>query len=214
MEFDIIFFDLDSTLYPDSNGLWQAIKERIDLYLSERMGWSPDEIPEIRHKLFMDHGTTLKGLQINYDVNPNEYLEFVHNIPLNDYLAPDPMLREILLNIPTRRWVFTNADKAHADRVLNILGIQECFEGLIDVWVMSPFVKPMKESYEFAMSLTGVENPRKCVLIDDSPRNTISAKELGMFTVLIGDDGTQISSDRFLNTINDLPNLLLEISTS
>ena len=145
MEFDIIFFDLDLTLYPETNGLWQAIRKRIDLYLSERMGWSPDEIPEIRHKLFMDHGTTLKGLQINYDVNPNEYLEFVHNIPLNDYLAPDPMLREILLNIPTRRWVFTNADKAHADRVLKILGIQECFEGLIDVWVMSSYVKPMKE---------------------------------------------------------------------
>ena len=63
------------------------------------------------------------------------------------------------------------------------------------------------------MSLTGVENPSKCVLIDDSPRNIISAKELGMFTVLIGDDGTQISSDRFLKTINDLPNLLLDIST-
>jgi len=213
MKFEIIFFDLDSTLYPESNGLWKAIRERIDLYLSVRMGWSPEDIPKIRHKLFMDHGTTLKGLQINYGVNPNEYLEFVHNIPLDDYLAPDPMLREILLNIPTRRWVFTNADKAHADRVLKILGIQDCFEGLIDVWVMHPFVKPMKESYEFAMSLTGVKNPNKCVLIDDSPRNTISAKELGMFTVLVGDDGSQISSDRSLNVIDEIPNLLLEIST-
>ena len=149
------------------------------------MGWSPDEIPEIRHKLFMDHGTTLKGLQINYDVNPNEYLEFVHNIALNHYLAPDPMLREILLNIPTRRWVFTNADKAHADESLKS-GIQECFEGLIDVWVMSPYVKPMKKSYEIAMSLTGVESQSKCVLIDDSPRNIIYRKELGCSQFLLG----------------------------
>jgi len=212
MEFDIVFFDLDSTLYPEANGLWQAIRDRIDLFLSERMGWSSDDIPEIRHRLFMDHGTTLKGLQINYDVDPNEYLRFVHDIPLKDYLAPDPLLREILLNIPTRRWVFTNADKAHADRVLEILGIQDCFEGMIDVRIMSPFVKPMKESYDFAMSLTGVANPGRCALIDDSPRNTKSAKEMGIFTVLIGDDGAQKTSDRALNTIHDLPELVHEFS--
>ena len=29
MRFSTLFFDLDDTLYPSENGLWQAIKERI-----------------------------------------------------------------------------------------------------------------------------------------------------------------------------------------
>ena len=33
MSFDTIFFDLDATLYPESNGLWPAIREKIDQYM-------------------------------------------------------------------------------------------------------------------------------------------------------------------------------------
>ena len=115
MEIDTIFFDLDSTLYPESCGLWQAIRERIDLYLHTRMDFKPDEIPTIRHNLFINHGTTLRGLQIHYDVDPRDYLNFVHDLPVHRYLSPDPGLRRMLLSIPHRRWIFTNSDAPHAE---------------------------------------------------------------------------------------------------
>jgi FMN phosphatase YigB (HAD superfamily) len=40
-----IFFDLDDTIYPNSTGLWQAIRMRIGLYMKERLKLSEEDIP-------------------------------------------------------------------------------------------------------------------------------------------------------------------------
>jgi pyrimidine 5'-nucleotidase len=211
MKFDTIFFDLDSTLYPESNGLWAAIRKRIDLYMLERMGFNQEEIPTIRQNFFINHGTTLRGLQIHYQVNPTDYLEFVHDLPLNDYLSPDPILREILLSIPGRRWVFTNAGAPHANRVLSALGIQDCFDGLIDVLMMAPLCKPMTEAYDFALQNAGVNDPALCALLDDSVHNLIPAKDLGIFTVLVGSNGRHPNADRSVITLHELPAIVPEL---
>jgi putative hydrolase of the HAD superfamily len=210
MTFDTIFFDLDATLYPESNGLWQAIRQRIDLYLELRMGFKPDEIPAIRHRLFVDHGTTLRGLQIHHHVNPVDYLNFVHDLPLEEYLVPDPELREILLSIPCKCWVFTNADAPHANRVMKVLGIDDCFEGMIDVLIMDPFCKPKEEAYHFALKYVGVSDPKTCALLDDSIRNLAPAKSLGFFTVLVGQNGNHPAVDRSITDIHELPQVVSE----
>jgi pyrimidine 5'-nucleotidase len=210
MTFETIFFDLDSTLYPESNGLWQAIKERIDLYLEQRMGFPPDEITAIRQRFFMDHGTTLCGLQIHHNVNPVDYLNFVHDLPLKEYLAPDPRLREILMSIPSKRWVFTNSDAPHANRVMKALEIFDCFEGMIDVRIMDPLCKPREEAYRFALEYVGVNDPKTCALLDDSTRNLAPAKALGFFTVLVGQNGNHPSADRSLIDIHELPRAVPE----
>jgi len=46
-------------------------------------------------------------------------------------LQPDPALRELLCSIDLPRFVFTNADKAHAARCLARLGIADCFQVLL-----------------------------------------------------------------------------------
>lgn len=204
MIFETIFFDLDSTLYPESNGLWAAIRKRIDRYMYERMGFSWEEIPEIRSNFLTNHGTTLKGLQIHYQIDPADYLHYVHDLPLEDFLSPDPMLRDILLSIPSRRWVFTNSDSPHANRVMNILGIQGCFEGLIDILTMDPLCKPEKQAYSFALNHVGTNEPTRCALLDDSINNLIPAKELGIFTVLVGKNGSHPCVDRSIEDIHDL----------
>ena len=50
MRFTTIFFDLDDTLYPPSTGLWKTIKERMNIYMRERMGFPEDQISHIREK--------------------------------------------------------------------------------------------------------------------------------------------------------------------
>jgi len=210
MEFDTLFFDLDSTLYPESNGLWQAIRQRIDLYLLERMGLPLDEIPAIRKKYFINHGTTLRGLQIHYEVDPADYLAFVHDLPLREYLTPDPVLREMLLSIPHRRWIFTNSDAPHANRVMEILGITDCFEGMIDVWTMDPLCKPLEAAYSFALDFIGGANPKTCAIIEDSTNNLIPAKKMGFFTVLVGENGNHPAVDRNLKVIHELPDVVPE----
>ena len=72
---------------------------------------------------YIHYGTTLRGLQIHYGIQPKEYLNFVHDLPLHQYLQPNPALREMLRSIPKKRWIFTNSDQPHVERVLSILGI-------------------------------------------------------------------------------------------
>ena len=63
MRFSTLFFDLDDTLYPASTGLWHAIKERMNMFMHERLCLPEAEIPALREQYFKTYGTTLRGLQ-------------------------------------------------------------------------------------------------------------------------------------------------------
>ena len=122
MQFTTLFFDLDDTLYPPDTGLWGAIAGRITLYMTERMGFPPEQVTSIREKYFREFGTTLRGLQANHNVDMDDYLAFVHNVPLDRYIHPDPAVRAAIAGIPARKFIFTNADTHHAGRVLQAVG--------------------------------------------------------------------------------------------
>jgi pyrimidine 5'-nucleotidase len=163
MRFTTIFFDLDDTLYPNSVCLWHAIKERINLYMVERMGLPEADVPALREQYFKMYGTTLRGLQARHNVDVDDYLAYVHDLPLKDYLTPDPLQREIIASLPTRNLVFTNADVKHARRVLSVLQLDDLFETIIDINEVSPYCKPMPESFAIAQELADEPDPRKCV---------------------------------------------------
>ena len=204
MELDTIFFDLDATLYPESNGMWAEIRRRIDLYMHERMGFSAAEIPALRQSYYKNYGTTLRGLMANYAVEPREYLGFVHDLPLDEYLRPEPELRQMLLSIPGSRWVFTNSDIDHAQRVLAKMNIADCFEGIVDVYMLEPYCKPMTEAYQTALQLAGAPDPRTCALFEDSTSNLTTAHEMGFFTVLVGANGASHNFDCHIENIHQL----------
>ncbi|HBX68208.1 MAG TPA: pyrimidine 5'-nucleotidase [Chloroflexi bacterium] len=210
MSFETIFFDLDATLYPESNGLWPAIRHNIDRYMLEQMKIPEAEIPPLREHYFLHYGTTLRGLQIHHGISMQDYLNFVHDLPLHEYLQPDPALRDLLLSLPQRRWIFTNSDQPHAERVMNMLGIADCFEGMVDVYALEPHCKPQPEAYQLALEIAGAPDPQKCALLDDSTRNLAPARELGYFTVLVGRNGTHPSAHRTLIDIHDLPKVVPE----
>ncbi len=204
MKLHTIFFDLDSTLYPESNGMWAKIRQRIDLYMHDRLGLSREAIPELRHDYFVNYGTTLRGLQAHFGIDQQDYLDFVHNLPLDEYLQPEPILRETLLSIPHKRWIFTNSDLDHAQRVLNKMEIQDCFNGIVDVWALDPFCKPQMEAYQRALELARAPDPQACVFLDDSIRNLTPAHEAGFFTVLVGENGSHPAVDRAIKDIHVL----------
>ncbi len=208
MRFTTFFFDLDETLYPSSSGLWMVIRERINAFMHERMGFPPEQIDVLRERFFREYGTTLRGLQANYAVDMDEYLAFVHNVPLEAHLHPDPELRGMIEAIPASKYIFTNADSAHANRVLDVLGLQGCFDGILDVHTLAPYCKPMLESFDLALQAAGSPNPRTCVLLDDQARITLAARSLGMYTILVGKESAGTDADAVLSNWADLPALL------
>lgn len=185
MRFTTLFFDLDDTLYASSSGLWNAIRERMSAFMAERLDLPSAEIPTLRRHYYETYGTTLRGLQLHYQVDADDYLAYVHDLPLERYLQPSPALRALLLSLPQPRWIFTNADDRHAQRVLAFLGLEDCFQGIIDVRCMGFACKPEAEAYRAALAQAGEPDPRRCVLFDDSPSNLAPARRLGFTTVLV-----------------------------
>jgi pyrimidine 5'-nucleotidase len=208
MRFTTLFFDLDDTLYPSSTGLWTAIKERMNLYMIERLGIPESDVPFLREQYFKMYGTTLRGLEERHNVDKQDFLAYVHDLPLQSYLTPNPIVREVISSLPTHNLIFTNADVSHARRVLTVLELDDLFDAVVDVNAVSPFCKPMPESFAIAMDLADEPDPRKCVMIDDLPRTTRAALNVGMASLLYGcDDPTDESSGVFTDWTH-LPILL------
>lgn len=208
MRYKKLLFDLDDTLYPHQAGLWDAIKDRMNLYMYERLGLDNQEIPALRTLYFQKYGTTLGGLQEHHDVDSEDFLRYVHDIPLEKYLDPSPQLRIVLQGLPQQLWVFTNADAAHAHRVLEALELSGCFDGILDIHALGFQSKPGRSAFRAALEKLGDPDPMECMFFDDSPVNLAAAKEFGITTVLVGleEAGSEDSGvDYVLPSLLELP---------
>jgi pyrimidine 5'-nucleotidase len=209
MTFTTLFCDLDDTLYPNENGLWEAIRSRMGMFMAEKLGMPLDQIPVIRREYYLKYGTTLRGLQIHHQVDADEYLGFVHDLPLEEYIEPNPELRVLLESLPLKRYIFTNADADHARRVIRILGVHDCFDGIIDVRALNFACKPELNAYRKALSMSGNPDPDMCVMIDDSPINLKPALLLGFTTILVRKDRKiDPSANYVIPSLLDLRNML------
>ena len=208
MRFTTLFFDLDDTLYPNSSGLWQAIKSRINLYMIERLNVPEKDAPALRESYFKMYGTTLRGLQARHNVDIEDFLAFVHDLPLMDYITPNPIQREVIASLPYRKLIFTNADSNHARRVLTALCLDDLFETIVDIHAVSPYCKPMPESFAIAQELADEPDPRNCVMIDDLPRTTRAALEVGMASILYGTEEPTTEASGVFTDWAHLPILL------
>lgn len=176
--------------------------------MRERLHLNAEEIPEMRRHYFETYGTTLRGLQENFSVNTQEYLAYVHDVPVETVLSPVPELKELLSKITMKKVILTNADINHANRVITALGLQGCFDQIIDINQISPFCKPQFEAYHRALELAGGVNPNHCVFLEDSLRNLAAAKAMGMTTILVGHMNPDPIADFTLSDILALKNLL------
>lgn len=208
MRFTTILFDLDDTLYPASTGLWPVLKERMNRYMIERLHIPEADVPRMREDYFRRYGTTLRGLEANFQVDEQDYLAYVHDVQLSRYLRPDPIQQRVLASLPTRNVVFTNADAGHAHRVLALLEIETYFEAVIDINRMRPYCKPSLEAFLLAMQTAGEKSPSKCVMIDDLPHTTRAAMDLGMYALLFGATSSQADADGAFSDWRALPALL------
>ena len=208
MQITTVFFDLDDTLYPSSAGLWKAIKGRMNEYMRVHLDIPENEIPGLREKYFLQYGTTMRGLQANHNIDTDDFLAYVHDLPLKEYLIPDPTQRSIIASLPTRNLVFTNADISHAHRVLTALQLDDLFPTIVDVNTVSPYCKPMPESFEIAMKTAGEGDPARCVMIDDLARTTRAAREVGMYSLLYGDVYVNGNANAGFTNWKDLPEIL------
>lgn len=205
MNIELILFDLDDTLYPSSSGVWSKIRERIDLFMIEKLGYKFENVHEAREEFFRKFGTTLRGLESVHNIDTSDYLEFVHDIPLNSFIKPNLKLDKILSSIPIKKAIFTNADRNHAKRVTSALQISHHFDDVVDIIDVNPFCKPMLESFQIAFRKLGINDPQKILLVDDNSRNIKVARSLGLETILVSENNVNFQNgQRQISRVEDL----------
>ncbi len=211
MPFTTIFFDLDDTLYPSSTGLWDLIGDRIGLFMHNEVGLKWEIIPDKRRDLFVQYGTTLRGLVVEYQIDPRKYLDFVHDVPVEKILKPSPGLREKISTLNFSKIIFTNADRKHAQRVISNLELDDCFDQIIDICDMDPYCKPQLEAFQRAMKMAGNLSPNELIIIDDTPQNLETALQLGCYTIQVGTRSTVAGVDAHIDEINLFDQVLPKI---
>lgn len=200
-----MILDLDETIYPSSTGLWDLIGERITLFIHERLQIPYEEIRPLQYRYYNTYGTTLRGLVINHGISAREYLDFVHAVPVEALIPPDPALRSVLEQYSQQKHIFTNSDQKHSRRVLNHLGLSDLITKVVDVVDIEPFCKPQTEAFSIALTLLGSPDPTECIFIDDNLRNIEEAARMGMAVVHVNEKGGPPQPFPTIRQLRDLP---------
>ncbi|MDH5749658.1 MAG: pyrimidine 5'-nucleotidase [Rhodospirillales bacterium] len=179
-------FDLDNTLYPKSSNLFRAVEVRIRDFVSNLLVIGPEEAFQIQKKYLKEYGTTLGGLMACHGVDPTEYLDHVHNIDLSP-IGANPDLERALGRLEGRKHIFTNADAAHAERIMERIGIRHHFETVFDIEATDYVPKPDPGVYKLLVNRLDLD-PAGCVMVEDMARNLEPAARLGMTTVWLRND--------------------------
>ena len=181
-----LLFDVDNTLYPPTSGLLQQVDARINRFMADECGIDADVVDEKRRAYRDAYGITLRGLMVECGVVPEEYIAYVHNVPVEALIRQDPVLDEALSRLSPEKSIFTNGPIEYSSRVLEALGIRHHFSHIFDLRFLGFVGKPDPSAYRRVLAALGAP-PQECALIEDSPRNLRPAKDLGMKTVLVGD---------------------------
>ncbi|MBS0249372.1 MAG: pyrimidine 5'-nucleotidase [Proteobacteria bacterium] len=179
-------FDLDNTLYPH-HLLWQQVDDRIRAYVAEFLKVTADEAFRVQKDYYKRYGTTMRGLMTEHGLNPDHYLDYVHQID-HSPLEPNPALGDALEKLSGRKLILTNGTVAHADAVLKRLQIDKHFEDVFDIVAAELEPKPKAITYERFLKRHGVD-PMKAAMFEDLSRNLEVPHALGMATVLVVPSG-------------------------
>jgi putative hydrolase of the HAD superfamily len=176
-------FDLDNTLYPASCNLFAQVDQHIGEFIAGMLKVDTDEAHRIQKQYFRDYGTSLRGLMIHHDVDPQRFLDFVHAIDVTP-VQPSPALDRALGLLPGRKIIFTNGSAKHAENVMARLGVSHRFDAVFDIVAADYFPKPEPFIYDLLVRRHWID-PKQAVMVEDLAKNLLPAHEMGMATVLV-----------------------------
>ena len=182
-------FDLDNTLYPHHLNLWQQVDDRIREYIVNFLSVTKEDAFRMQKDYYRRYGTTMRGLMAEHGLEPDDYLEFVHQID-HSPLEPNPLLGAAIETLPGRKLILTNGTRKHADAVMQRLEIHQHFEDVFDIAAADLDPKPLPQVYDRFLARHGVD-PKRAAMFEDLARNLEVPHALGMTTVLVVPEGSR-----------------------
>jgi putative hydrolase of the HAD superfamily len=185
-------FDLDNTLYSADSGIFQQVHTLMGKFVSAHLNIDIKKATELQRKYYRQHGTTLRGLMDNHNVDPDHFLSEVHQL---DYsiVGPNFKLNRELKKLKGRKIIYTNANRQHANDILIRLELTNVFDEIFDIKTANYIPKPESSPYEQIISEFNID-PITTIMFDDIAKNLVPAKNVGFASVWI-DVGYENFSD-------------------
>ena len=179
-------FDLDNTMYDINLGLFKKISNRITDFIMSKYSLDIDQARKIQKEYYLKYGLTLRGLIVEKKLEPDEFLDYVHDVEHPELKKNDQLISKIRI-LEGKKIIFTNATSKHAKKILKILELEHDFDQIIDIKDLEYIPKPDKRSYKKLLECLNLnkENLDKTIFFEDTVKNLIPAKELGITTVWI-----------------------------
>ena len=204
-------FDLDNTLYPASSDLFSQVCENMSSYIANTLNMDKAKADKLRYEYWQKYGTSLAGLMQNFKIDPEHFLEVVHDIDFS-VLSKDSKLLDALNKLPGRKIVYTNGTAQYAREVLKYRGLADVFDEIYGVENANYIPKPSHEAYKLIFAKANIIYNRSA-MFEDEIRNLKVPFDLGLKTILISDSPT---NENYVDySIKNLPDFLRQIiSTS
>ena len=187
--FENWIFDLDNTIYDINAGVFEKISTRITEYIITALSVTREEANLVRSNMYKKYGLTLTGLMREYEIAPDEYLDYIHDVT-HPELKYDEQLKLNLNNLIGRKFIYTNASQNHSKNILSVMGIEAEFEKILDIKATQYLPKPDPRSYNIMLKAFGISTDQigNSIFIEDTAKNLRPAKLLGLKTVWIEND--------------------------
>lgn len=183
---DTWIFDLDNTLYPAQCNLFAQVDQRMAAYIADALNVPLNHARFVQKDYYKRFGTTLSGLMQLHGLEPEPFLDYVHDIDVS-IVSEAPELAAALAGLPGRKFIYTNGSRRHAERVAEKLGVLAHFDDITDIASNAYCAKPGLEAYRNFLKSHDV-TASSAVMFEDMPHNLEAPHTLGMVTVLVHSD--------------------------
>ncbi len=184
-----ILFDCDGVLYSDLEAVFGQVSRKMTEYISSKLNVDLKKAKELQTNYFHKYNTSLNGLMIHHEIDPKEFLDFVHDIDLS-FL------------------------EKHVKHITTTLGIDDQFEGIFDIVDAEYHPKPEAKAFDLMVEKFKID-PKETLYIEDIAKNLSIGKERGTITAwLINDEewGKKESDKEYIDyKIENLTLFLKEI---
>lgn len=212
---EVWIFDLDNTLYPADCNLFSQMDVKMGTFISEFLTVDYAQAKIIQKEYFHEHGTTLSGLMHHYNLPPEQFLDYVHDIDYSPVIS-DEQLNQALDKLTGRKYIFTNGTVSHADSVLARLGVGHHFEDIFDIVASDYIPKPQAAPYEKFVSDHNIR-PETAVMVEDMANNLTHPAVMGMQTVWVRTDSDWAQNgsdgDHIHHRTDDLSKWLADVTS-
>ena len=185
MKNPVWLFDLDNTLHNATPHIFPHINRSMREYIERHLAVDKHEATRIRQHYWERYGATLLRLMRHHGTHPRHFLWETHQFPeLASMVVFDKPLIHTLRRLPGQKIIFSNAPGHYVEAILELTGLGRCFDAVYSVESVRFQPKPMLAGFRTLLRAEHLD-PRRCIMIEDSLPNLVTAKKHGMKTVWV-----------------------------